>query len=86
MHNRRGCSLVDPVFLNAATQQGRQFALRKLSLIAAAAGVELRAESFQPSDLLGAVALLQIEPKPHWSDPEQTVQAVAKYLPAPPLE
>jgi hypothetical protein len=85
MHDRRGCSLVDPVFLNAATQQGRQFALRKLSLIAAAAGIELRTESFQPSDLLGAVALLEIESKPHWAVPGQTVQAVAKYLPAPSL-
>lgn len=85
-NRRRGFSLVDPVFLKATTQQGRQFALRKLSLIAAASGIELPASGFQPSMLLGACANIQVGAKPHWSDPQKTVQAIAKYLPPPPAE
>ena len=81
--NRRGASIVDPIFLRAGTQQGRQYALRKLSLIAAASSIELPAESFQPSMLLGAVAVLQIEAKPHWSNPGENVVGVTKYYPAP---
>lgn len=81
--NRRGASIVDPLFLQAATQQGRQYALRKLSLIAAASRIELPAESFQPSMLLGAVAVLDIEAKPHWSNPNETVVGVTRYYPAP---
>lgn len=80
---RRGCSLLDPVYLSAATQPGRQYALRKLSLIASAAGIHLPPDAFQPSQLLGAVTVIEIESKPHWSKPGQTVLVVKRYLPAP---
>ena len=85
VNRRRGYSLVDPIFLKALTQKGRQYALRRLSLIAAAAGIELPEVGFTPSMLLGACAMLLVEPKPHWADASKTVQAVSKYLPPPPL-
>ena len=83
MARKRGCSLLDPVYVNAGTQPGRQYALKKLSLIASAAGIHLPPEAFQPSQLLGAVAVIEVALKPHWSKPGQTVLAVKRYLPAP---
>lgn len=81
--DRRGPSLVDPIFLNSPSLQGRQAAIQKLSCIAGAAGLNLDTDAFKPSDLLGAMVCIEVVTRPHWNREGETVQAVAKYLPAP---
>ena len=82
---RGGFSQADPIFLNARTDGGRTFALRRLSFLASAAGITLDASAFKPSDLLGAVATLVIETQPHYRDVERTAPVISRYLPAPPI-
>jgi hypothetical protein len=80
---RRGASICTPCFLNAFKEEGRTWAFRQLSLISAATGIYIDAGDFQPSVLLGGVADLTIEMKPHWSKPGEMVPTVTKYEATP---
>lgn len=82
-HDKRGATITTPCFLNAFKEEGRTWAFRQLALIAAATGIELDATEFQPSILLGGVADLTIELKPHYSKPGEMVPTVTKYEPTP---
>ena len=77
--DRRGCSIVDPIFLFSESLSGRKYAIQKLSLLAGAAGIELNPAEFKPSDILGASVSIEVAMRRHWKLPDTNVPQVVRY-------
>lgn len=80
---KRGRTIADYLHLNAASAKGREFSLRRLALVAAAAGLELNAAEFRPGSLLGACLTIIVENRGDWRDSQKLLPCITRFEPAP---
>lgn len=80
---KRGRTIVDYLHLNAGTAKGREYALRRLALVASAAGIELDASAFRPGSLLGACVAITVANRADWRDAQKILPYIARFEPAP---
>jgi hypothetical protein len=80
---KRGRTIADYLHLNAGTLKGREFALRRLALVASAAGIELDAEAFRPGSLLGACVAITVANRADWRDSQKLLPGITRFEPAP---